>query len=59
MEVSSIHISVDITITYPIHKANSEIRILHVFQFLLCIFQRNTQQDTDAPSNGTYLLSSN
>lgn len=36
-----------------------EIHILHVLQFLLCIFQRNTQQHTDALSNGTYLLSSN
>lgn len=46
----------------PLHTPNSndlEIHILHVLQFLLCIFQRNTQQHTDAPSNGTYLLSSN
>lgn len=30
---------------------------LHVFQLSLSVLQRNTQQHTDPPSNGTYLFS--
>ena len=46
------------------HQNSSDVEckircLLHVLQFLLRIFQGNTQQHADSPSNGAYLLSSN